>query len=140
MAVYVGLVRVHVGLPAVPSRRDIAGAAPGRLVTVQVLAPEPSLVAFALKERGQGAPVKALLTEALRASARLRVVVVYEARVVRVLALEDRGPRRAAQGSRDQGVGEARAFGDPRGIERGAREDGFVEVVSQDEDHIGPAL
>ena len=75
MAVYIGLVGVHVGLPAVPSQRDIA-AAPGRLVTVQVLAPEPRLVACALKERGQGAPVKALLTEVLRASARLKVFVV----------------------------------------------------------------
>src|SRR5215204_4421748 len=139
MAVYVGLVGVHVGLPAVPSRRDIAAAPPGRLVPVQVLTTEPRLVAFALKERGQGALVKALLAEVLRASAWLKVFVVYEARVVRVLALEDRGPRRAAQGSRGQGVGEARAFGDPRGIERGAREDGFVEVVRQDEDHIGAA-
>src|SRR5215203_6122038 len=58
-AVYVGLVGTHVGLPAVPSRRDVA--APVRLITVQVLAPEPRLVAAALEERGQGAPVEALL-------------------------------------------------------------------------------
>src|SRR5215218_5138824 len=77
MAVYVSLVGMHVSLPAVPSRRDIAGSAFGRLVTIQVLTPEPRLVAYALKERGQGAPVKALFTEVLRASARLKVFVVY---------------------------------------------------------------
>src|SRR5215216_7409920 len=71
----------------IPPRRDIAVVPSGHLVTVEVLAPEPGLVACVFEERGQGMVVEAALPEVLRASVRLEVIVVYEARVVRVLAL-----------------------------------------------------
>src|SRR5215207_382723 len=98
----------------IPPRRHVPVESSDRLVAIQIFATEPRLVASCPEDRRYCALVEALFSEVHRAAAWLVVVVVHQPSVMRILTTEDRCARGAAQGSRVQGVGEARALGDPR--------------------------
>lgn len=131
--------RAQVGLPVVPAGRHVPEPPAVVLVSVQVLAAEPGLVPVGLQDSGESFVLQAALPEEPRAAAWFVVAVVDEARVVGVLAAEDRSPGGTAERGGREGVREAGPLGYPRRVERRALKGGPVEVVDEDDYNVRPS-